>query len=92
MTTLLLMAGMLILVLLLRPILRAARGLFFGGRVAPAPAAEPQTSRLEGREPGAALPPAQSTPVNGFVPARADTAELSTPPSVTEETTRKLNS
>ncbi|HWS87625.1 MAG TPA: hypothetical protein VN282_11715 [Pyrinomonadaceae bacterium] len=89
-TTLLFMAGMLLLVLLLRPILRAARGLFFGGRVAADSADDPATARLEGREQAAALPPAQSMPAGGFVPARADTAELAAPPSVTEETTRKL--
>jgi hypothetical protein len=90
-TTLLFMVGMLILVLLLRPILRAARGLFFGGQVAADSAAEPTTACLEGREQAAALPPAQSIPVGGFVPARAGTAEPAAPPSVAEETTRKLN-
>ena len=90
-TTLLFMAGMLILVLLLRPILRAARGLFFGGRVAADSAAEPTTARLEGSEQAAALPPAQSIPAGGFSPARAGTAEPVAPPSVAEETTRKLN-
>ncbi len=90
-TTLLLMGGMLLLVLLLRPILRAARGLFFGGRRVVDSAAEPTTVRLEGREHGAALPPAQSIPVGDFVPARSATAEPAAPPSVTDETTRKLN-
>lgn len=90
-TTLLFMAGMLLLVLLLRPILRAARGLFFGGRVAADSAAEPTTARLEGREQAAVLPPAQSLPASGFMPARANTAEPAAPPSVAEETTRKLS-
>jgi hypothetical protein len=89
--TLVFMAGMLLLILLLRPILRAARGLFFGGRGAADAAAESTTSRLEGNDQGAALPPATGTPVNGFAPARADTAELAARPSVTEETTQKLN-
>ena len=90
-TTLLFMAGMLLLVLLLRPILRAARGLFFGGRVAADSSAEPTTARLEGSEQAAALPPAQSIPAGGFAPTRAGTAEPAAPPSVAEETTRKLN-
>jgi hypothetical protein len=90
-TTLLFMAGMLILVLLLRPILRAARGLFFGGRVAADSADKPTTARREGREQAAALPPAQSIPAGGFAPARAGTAEPAAPPSVAEETTRKLS-
>jgi len=90
-TTLLLMGGMLLLILLLCPILRAARGLFFGGRRVADSAAEPTTVRLEGREHGDALPSAQSTPVGDFVPARAGTAEPAAPPSVTDETTRKLN-
>ena len=90
-TTLLFMAGMLVLVLLLRPILRAARGLFFGSRGVADSAAESTTARLEGMDQGAALPPPQGTAVNGFVPARGDTSEPAVPPSITEETTRKLN-
>jgi hypothetical protein len=90
-TTLLFMAGMLALVLLLHPILRAARGLFFGSRGAADSTAGPTTARLEGQDQGAALLPAQGAPVNDFVSARADTAEPVVPPSVTEETTRKLN-
>jgi hypothetical protein len=90
-TTLAVLAGMLVLVLVLRPVLLAARGLFFG-RPAAADASEAGApTRLGVKGQGAGLPPAQSTPVNGFTPARADTAELATPPSVIEETTRKLN-
>ena len=39
----------------------------------------------------AALPPAHGIPVSGFSSARADTAELVAPPSVTEEPTRRLS-
>jgi hypothetical protein len=38
-----------------------------------------------------ALPPAQSIPVPNFTPRRMNTAELSRPPSVTENTTRLLD-
>lgn len=38
-----------------------------------------------------ALPPLQSTPVQDFMPRRANTAELVRPPSVTENTTRLLD-
>lgn len=38
-----------------------------------------------------ALPPAQSIPVPTFAPRRMNTAELSPPPSVTENTTRLLD-
>jgi hypothetical protein len=38
-----------------------------------------------------ALPPAHGIPVSGFSSARADTAELVAPPSVAEDTTRRLN-
>ncbi len=76
--------------LLLRPLLRAAHGLLFkGDKSAGSPAAE-ATARLDSRERGGALPPAQSVPVNDFRPSVHDTAELAAPPSVAEETTRKL--
>jgi hypothetical protein len=89
-TTFALMAGMLLLVLLLRPILRAAHALFFK-RDARADAAPPHdTARLDPAR-AATLPPAQSIPVNGFATARADTAEAAAPPSVIEGTTRKLS-
>jgi hypothetical protein len=87
-------AGMLILVLLLRPILLAARGLFLGRQrgVESAETAETtETGRLGGNGQGAALPPAQSIPANDFMSPRPDTAEQAAPPSVTEETTRKLS-
>src|SRR5918911_550327 len=38
-----------------------------------------------------ALPPAQSIPVPNFTPRRVNTAELTRPPSVTENTTRLLD-
>ena len=89
-TTLLLMAGMLLLLLLLNPLLRFAHGLFFkrdrGADSAPAGA----TARLDSAGRGAALPHARAVPVEDFTRKRADTAELVAPPSVTEETTRKL--
>jgi len=90
-TTLLFMAGMLALVLLLRPILRAASSLFFGRRGAAESEAEGAESRLGGRKQDTALPPAQGMPVNDFRSSGQDTGELAKPPSVTEETTRKLN-
>jgi hypothetical protein len=90
-TTLAVMAGMLLLVLLLRPILLAARGLFFGKHRFADSADTAAPARLDGNAQGAALPSAQSTPANCFIPARADTAELAATPSVTEERTRKLN-
>lgn len=83
-------AGMLILILLLRPVLRTAHGLLFkGGKSADSPAAE-ATAPLDSRERGRALPHAQSIPVDDFRPPGHDTAELAAPPSVIEETTRKL--
>jgi hypothetical protein len=90
-TTLAVMAGMLILVLLLRPALLTARGLFFGKQGGADANASAASARLTEQGQGAALPPAQSTPANDFMPARAGTAELAAPSSVTEETTRKLN-
>ena len=82
--------GMLILILLLRPVLRIAHGLLFKeDKSAGSPAAE-APPRLDSRERGGALPPAQSVPVNDFRPSGHDTAELAAPPSVAEETTRKL--
>ena len=90
-TILLFMAGMLLLLFLLRPILRFARGLFFkdSGR-ADSPAAN-TTAHLDsaGRDP--ALPPAHSIPVENFAPRPADAADMVAPPSVAEGTTRKLN-
>lgn len=84
------MAGMLLLVLLLRPILRAAHALFFK-RDARADAASPNaTAELDPAQ-AAALPPAHSIPASGFAPARPGSADLVAPPSVAEETTRRLN-
>ena len=89
-TALAFVAGMLLLTLLLRPLLRAAHGLLFkGDKSAGSPAAE-ATARLDSREHGRALPHAQSIPVNDFRPSGHDTAELAAPLSVIEETTRKL--
>ena len=88
-TTFAVMAGMLLLVLLLRPILRAARALFFRRDERADSATANATGELDPAQ-TAALPPAQSIPVNGFAPTRADTADLATPPSVTEGTTRNL--
>lgn len=90
-TTLAVVAGMLVLLLLLRPVLMAARGLFFGRQSAADSPEADAPAHLGGKGRGAALPPAQSTPVSGFTPSRADTAEPAAPPSVAEETTRKLN-
>ena len=83
-------AGMLLLILLLRPILRTAHALLFKGDTsADSPAAE-ATAPLASRERGRALPPSQSIPVNDFRPSGHNTAELAAPPSAVEETTRKL--
>ena len=89
-TTLLPMAGILLLLLLLRPLLRVAHGLFFKDAGRSGETGPDATVRLDPAR-AAALPPAHSVPVDAFAPARADTAELVAPPSVTEETTRKLN-
>ena len=50
------------------------------------------TNVLAAEQREAALPPAQSTPAAAYAPPRADTAGLvmARPPSVTEDTTRKL--
>jgi hypothetical protein len=89
-TALAVTAGMLLLILLLRPALRAAHGLLSQGEKSAAPPAAEATTRLDSREHGRTLPPAQSVPVNDFRPPGHDTAELAAPPSVAEETTRKL--
>jgi hypothetical protein len=88
-TTLAFMAGMLLLVLLLRPILRAVRGLFFK-RDAQADAARTHTTAELDPARAAALPPARSVPAGGFASARVNPAGIVTPPSVTEGTTRNL--
>ena len=90
-TALAFMAGMLLLLLFLRPLLRAAHGLFFKSTGRAEEAAPNAPARLDPAARAAALPPARATPVSGFTPARADTAELLAPPTVTEDTTRKLN-
>ena len=89
-TTFVIMAGMLLLVLLLRLLLRAAHALFFR-RGARAYATSTNTTKELDPAQAAALPPAQSVPVNDFVSTRTDTAEPVSPPSVTEGTTRKLS-
>ena len=48
-------------------------------------------AQLSGRPRVSALPPPQSIPVSDFAPRRMNTAELSQPPSVTENTTRLLD-
>jgi hypothetical protein len=90
-TTLAIMAGMLVVVLLLRPVLRAAHALFFKGdpRADSRPDAD-ATARLDPATAAGALPHARAVPADDFAHARTDTAELVAPPSVAEETTRKL--
>lgn len=56
---------------------------------APAPSVKPAQLNTGTRV--SALPPAQSIPVPTFAPRRMNTAELSPPPSVTENTTRLLD-
>ena len=52
----------------------------------------PSTTEQLGTAPrGSALPPAQGVPVDTFNTKRADTAEMVSPPSVTEHTTKLLN-
>jgi hypothetical protein len=50
----------------------------------------PQQQFAPPRE-ASALPPAQGTPARGYVPPRAETADLAYRPSVTEGTTRLLD-
>ena len=57
----------------------------------PAPASAPTPAQLSTGTRVSALPPAQSIPVPNFTPRRMNTAELSQPPSVTENTTRLLD-
>ncbi|PYS48527.1 MAG: hypothetical protein DMF68_12795 [Acidobacteria bacterium] len=57
--------------------------------LAPAPDTSAELNATSART--AALPPAQSIPVANFTPRRATTAELVSPPSVTENTTRLLD-
>jgi hypothetical protein len=82
-------AGMLLLVLLLRPTLRAVRGLFFKRDARPDSDPTNTTAELDPAR-AAGLPPAHSIPVNGFASSRPDSADLVAPPSVTESTTRNL--
>jgi hypothetical protein len=82
------MAGMLLLVLLLRPALRAAHALFFK-RDTRDDASANTTNELDPAH-AAALPPAHSIPVNGFASTHPDAADIIAPPSVAEGTTRKL--
>jgi hypothetical protein len=90
-TTLAIMAAMLFILLLLRPLLRDVHALLFkpGGRAAQS--APDTTAPLDTAPRPDALPPARAVPVNDFAPARADTGELVAPASVTEETTRRLS-
>jgi hypothetical protein len=54
------------------------------------PAYVPPSQFAPPRE-ASALPPAQGMPARGYVPPRADTADLAYRPSVTEGTTRLLD-
>lgn|GEM_PF-1713316 len=81
-----------LLLLILRPVLRALHKLLFKGEEqAETQATSDLTTRVNSPAHASALPPAQSIPANGFASARTDTAELVAPPSVAEETTRKLD-
>lgn len=55
------------------------------------PATPSPPAQLNASMRGSALPPPQSIPVPDFTGRRANTAELVTPPSVTENTTRLLD-
>jgi hypothetical protein len=98
MTTLFIMIGMLILLLVLRPLAQAVSGLFFkkGPLTEELEAASAYvTSDLEAQldvpKREVALPPAQSIPVDNLASPRARTPEMAEPPSVTEQTTRLLD-
>jgi hypothetical protein len=80
---------MLLLLLLLRPALRLAHGLFFKDEGRADPAAD-ATARLDPSVAAGALPHARAVPVGDFTSTRPDTAELVAPPSVAEDTTRRL--
>jgi hypothetical protein len=90
-TTLAIMAAMLLLLLLLRPLLRDVHALLFKPRERAAQSTPDTTARLDTAPRPDALPPARAIPVNGFAASGADTGEVAAPPSVTEETTRKLS-
>jgi len=55
------------------------------------PSAPIATEQLGTATRGSALPPAQGTPVAAFKTQRVDTAQMVSPPSVTEHTTKLLN-
>lgn len=58
----------------------------------PASAAQPAATPVLPGARASALPPAPGTPIEAYVPPRADTAEIARrPPSVTEGTTRLLD-
>ena len=64
---------------------------FFVEEVAPAPGRQAQTSRLGTTSDSPYLPPASSIPASSVGGQRVRTAELVTPPSVTENTTKLLD-
>jgi hypothetical protein len=89
-TTFAVMAGMLLLVLLLRPIVHAARTLLFRRDARAESTSTKATAELDPAR-AEALPPAHSIPATEFTSARARAAAPAAPPSVTEGTTRKLS-
>lgn len=92
-TALMLNTGVLLLLFVLRPLLRGVHSIFFKDEEEAAPRdAHDPSMRINSPARAAALPHAQSIPASDFATSRAGTAEIATPPSVTEDTTRKLDS
>lgn len=90
MYALLICANALLVLFVLRPLLRAAHGLLFKEDARADSVTTDAATRLDPAGRDHALPPARSVPASDFMHARPDTAERVAPPSVIEETTRKL--
>jgi hypothetical protein len=81
------------LLVFLAGLLRLIYAFLFEEKVPAAPPAAQAYAppRFAAPQPGDALPPHASVPARGFFARRPDTAEIVTPPSVTEHTTRLLD-
>jgi hypothetical protein len=94
--TLLIMFGVFLLLLVLRWLMQTFYQLFSKGTARAETASSAKmtsdlTLSLDSPAREAALPPAQEgIPINGFASSRVNTAEVIKPPSVTEQTTRRL--
>jgi hypothetical protein len=92
--TLLFMAGGFLLLLFIRRLVQAVYGLLFKGGAkeeATTEDASDPTMRLDGRAPGASLPPARGVPAGGLRAHGSRAAETAPRPSVTEHTTEFLD-